>query len=356
MTIRYKCEECGAALNIKDELAGTSGHCPKCKAEFVVPKPEKASPGGEEARKKQAVSSKSKGAADDESVLGGSDSANAGNLSDDDIENILEGKDEPESDGAYGIAEKEAPRPAARHVSSAPDSFDDDDDDVFADARPSQREQTPTPPPQPAVSVSNLARDLMARGEKPAQPDRGREKSDQRTGKLFGGGQYGDDDEGFTSQEKLLYFLKIGGPILGVLVLVFLLSSWYLSRWRKGDLPDLAPVTGIVTLDGKPVPKALVQFIPMATDPAKFNVYGGGAAAGYTDEQGRYTLHYTSVAGAPIGKHLVRIEASDKDGRPIIPAQYSSSVSTLRQDVKPGNNEINLDLVSTQPSRGKPNR
>ena len=25
MTIRYKCAECGAALNIKDELAGTRG-------------------------------------------------------------------------------------------------------------------------------------------------------------------------------------------------------------------------------------------------------------------------------------------------------------------------------------------
>ncbi len=33
MTIRYKCEECGAVLNIKDELAGTLGHCPRCKVE-----------------------------------------------------------------------------------------------------------------------------------------------------------------------------------------------------------------------------------------------------------------------------------------------------------------------------------
>ncbi len=40
MTIRYKCEECGAALNIKDELAGTKGNCPRCQVEFIVPAPE----------------------------------------------------------------------------------------------------------------------------------------------------------------------------------------------------------------------------------------------------------------------------------------------------------------------------
>ena len=40
MTIRYKCEECGAALNIKDELAGTKGNCPRCQVEFIIPAPE----------------------------------------------------------------------------------------------------------------------------------------------------------------------------------------------------------------------------------------------------------------------------------------------------------------------------
>src|SRR5690349_7662006 len=37
MTIRYTCAECGAVLNIKDELAGTQGHCPRCQVEFTVP-------------------------------------------------------------------------------------------------------------------------------------------------------------------------------------------------------------------------------------------------------------------------------------------------------------------------------
>jgi hypothetical protein len=38
MTIRITCTECASVLKIKDELAGTSARCPKCKTKFVVPK------------------------------------------------------------------------------------------------------------------------------------------------------------------------------------------------------------------------------------------------------------------------------------------------------------------------------
>ncbi|WP_397570495.1 hypothetical protein [Schlesneria sp. T3-172] len=37
MTIHLKCEHCESVLKIKDELAGSSAHCPKCKHPFVVP-------------------------------------------------------------------------------------------------------------------------------------------------------------------------------------------------------------------------------------------------------------------------------------------------------------------------------
>lgn len=37
MTIRFTCSECGSVLKIKDELAGTSAKCPKCKTKFVIP-------------------------------------------------------------------------------------------------------------------------------------------------------------------------------------------------------------------------------------------------------------------------------------------------------------------------------
>lgn len=37
MTIRFTCSECASVLKIKDDLAGTSGRCPKCNAKFIVP-------------------------------------------------------------------------------------------------------------------------------------------------------------------------------------------------------------------------------------------------------------------------------------------------------------------------------
>lgn len=37
MTIRYTCDQCGSVLKIKDDKAGTSAKCPKCKTAFTVP-------------------------------------------------------------------------------------------------------------------------------------------------------------------------------------------------------------------------------------------------------------------------------------------------------------------------------
>lgn len=40
MTIKYTCTTCHVVMNIKDEKAGTSAKCPKCKSAFVVPSPD----------------------------------------------------------------------------------------------------------------------------------------------------------------------------------------------------------------------------------------------------------------------------------------------------------------------------
>lgn len=37
MTIRVVCQKCGAKLDIREELAGSTRRCPKCKTEFTVP-------------------------------------------------------------------------------------------------------------------------------------------------------------------------------------------------------------------------------------------------------------------------------------------------------------------------------
>ena len=37
MGIRFLCEHCGKKLNIKDELAGKKGRCPKCNERIEIP-------------------------------------------------------------------------------------------------------------------------------------------------------------------------------------------------------------------------------------------------------------------------------------------------------------------------------
>lgn len=69
------------------------------------------------------------------------------------------------------------------------------------------------------------------------------------------------------------------------------------------DLPDLAPVSGAVTLDGQPLSKAVIQFVPDA---------GGRSSTATTDDQGHYELLYTSdYMGASLGKHKVTISTGE---------------------------------------------
>lgn len=65
-----------------------------------------------------------------------------------------------------------------------------------------------------------------------------------------------------------------------------------------GDQPDLGSVTGVVTLDGKPLWKAKVEFEPAS----------GRPSSGVTNAKGEYELVYSpDEKGAKVGKHTVRI-------------------------------------------------
>jgi hypothetical protein len=61
-------------------------------------------------------------------------------------------------------------------------------------------------------------------------------------------------------------------------------------------------VSGVVTIDGKPVPSALVTFYPM------FEGFGGELIAeGVSDREGRYSLACSLGEGACVGKHKVTV-------------------------------------------------
>lgn len=109
------------------------------------------------------------------------------------------------------------------------------------------------------------------------------------------------------------------------------------------DLPELASVSGVVTLDGAPHPNAHVIFSPAQGRPAE----------AVTDSNGKYELYYLpGVKGAEPGQYTVSIttqyQAPENPGNepPFvdpIPAEYNVG-STLTETVSPGKNDINFEL------------
>ena len=111
------------------------------------------------------------------------------------------------------------------------------------------------------------------------------------------------------------------------------------------EMAPLGMVSGVVTLNGEPLPKAAIFFIPVGAE--------GRVSNAVTDEAGRYELqHDGKHAGAFVGSHRVEIrtggEGYDDEGnffetRERLPPQYHAQ-SRLTAEVAEGSNEINFDL------------
>lgn len=122
-----------------------------------------------------------------------------------------------------------------------------------------------------------------------------------------------------------------------------------------------APVSGTVTVDGKPVEGLLVRFEPAAAEGSMKE--GWSDSSGVTDAQGRYRLATpTGQSGALIGPHGVTISeaptaemvdattegaaAPKTKPKPGLPARYNAQ-STLKFVVpKEGTKEADFGLAS----------
>jgi hypothetical protein len=105
--------------------------------------------------------------------------------------------------------------------------------------------------------------------------------------------------------------------------------------------PEVAPVAGRITLDGKPLENADILFQPDGSKPP---------SSGRTDANGRYELAYKrGVMGGMVGSNTVRITISESvvPNPPNIPARYNTE-SELTKEVKSGQNEFNFDLTSNE--------
>ncbi len=119
--------------------------------------------------------------------------------------------------------------------------------------------------------------------------------------------------------------------------------------------PELAIVTGTVTVDGAPGANLLVTFEPQVKD-AKDAKNVGAVSTAQTDEEGVYELAYKSKKGAVVGKHLVRIApiagggpAGGEAAVPVtteIPPQFGAE-SNVVKEVQRGENEIDI-IVTTR--------
>jgi len=125
--------------------------------------------------------------------------------------------------------------------------------------------------------------------------------------------------------------------VSGVLTLV----SMGCAQKPKG-MPDLAPVTGVVTMDGAPLPRVTVAFT---------NDANGQVAFGGTDDSGKFELIYSGRhKGASIGMNTVRITTSTEnpvgpEWKDPVPAKYNKKTE-LKADVQPGGALIDFELTS----------
>ena len=133
---------------------------------------------------------------------------------------------------------------------------------------------------------------------------------------------------------------------IAIALVVIVVSSLAAAGCRRSDM---APVSGRVTFEGRPVPKAIVRFVPESRPMA---------AAG-TDDDGRYRLTTRRpMDGAYIGRHKVIVTAwmpgaGDTSGvsaepeRPDIPKVFhNADTSPLAVEVTAeGPNQFDFELA-----------
>jgi hypothetical protein len=142
-------------------------------------------------------------------------------------------------------------------------------------------------------------------------------------------------------------------------VLVLGAATAALGGCRKAPPPPIVEVEGIVRLDGKPLNKVHVRFLPSIIHGEKY------IASGVTDESGRFRLTCKGQPGACVGENLVLISEAEipeqlrgrnaRDaqvkyfeslgGRPL-PQQFGNLCeTTLKVEVTAEQKEYPFDLV-----------
>ncbi len=89
-------------------------------------------------------------------------------------------------------------------------------------------------------------------------------------------------------------------------------------------IPELEPVTGTITIDGKPAEGVAVTFFPAPKNQ-------GNPGSGTTDANGQYVLLYRNgQSGIPVGDYVVMCSRlRQPDGSPIPPDKTAADVMAV---------------------------
>jgi hypothetical protein len=124
----------------------------------------------------------------------------------------------------------------------------------------------------------------------------------------------------------------------------------------KADLPPVVPVSGTVTLDGKPLANAGIVFIPVGQT-------RGGTCSGATDDNGRYELtDRDGRKGTTVGEFKVtcnkwvmpdgkdfprdsKVSPLESNARELLPPRYSNEAQTqLKATIPEGGKTVDFEL------------
>jgi hypothetical protein len=133
-------------------------------------------------------------------------------------------------------------------------------------------------------------------------------------------------------------------PILSLFLVTALVAGCSDGR------PDRVPVSGQVLIDGAPLKRGYVRFVPKGARPS----------GGKLDENGRFTLEsYDGGDGAVVGTHQISVAASEyvsaSQTRWHAPKKYADyNASGLHWDIDGPTDSVVLNLTWAGDSHGKP--
>lgn len=293
MTIRFTCDKCESVLKIRDEMADTKAKCPKCKTSFVVPAPPSGnSPTPEHVSEKVSQTPESL---------------------EDLVDMPLEVTPPVQFDTDDGFDPLDIlATPATASV--APKAIVDDkpkpsiaelmrEHEASQAGKKSRRNKSKSGLQETAAAgamTAGTASDALARNY------------DQKRGKVSEPPPL-TREERRAEEDKVAmkeFAVKGGAALVGIIVCAYFLAGWIFSE----AIPDLAYVTGVITVNGQPLNDAQITFSRQKSPNGEdLGEEGAKPSIGSTDPSGKYTLMYDSqqgIEGVLPGTHQLHIITS----------------------------------------------